>query len=526
MATNKGFIKDYQNNILLPITRGELILDSKGEIALFSNEFIATSEHPGLITSAEKAMLQGSTGGNFGDLYNKINHINSGLYFNNQELNFYKTVDNNIISTPIKINGSNNQISITTTDNTVQIGLSEIETVKTGSQGIIKSIDVDKYGRVTSITQSDLQSELSNKTIENVILKNCITNSETIGSDDKSIVNKKYVDDSIKGITGLATGALKFGGIINSYTIAKSYLNATYLNNYYKVTENFTLDSSDLYESSNTSIKKGDTLIVYLNPNNQIQFVHVPSGDEETTTISVYVNNENDVEQNVLNNAFGNIKFKFSNIFNVENIENSNIATINLKKAGVNQSGYLSAEDYAKFDTYSSKSISFKQTLTSGYEIGKFVLDNSEITVYGKDTISTLSLINNGENPINPILKFKKSGEDSLNIGFIGNEGLNIKKNNNNIEFNLNNLVDDNSKKYLEIKDGYKFNIKKGSVNENTVINGITDYEEFNTFKIQSIATHALATQFLEINNSLSPSSTDGLKYYYGSTDLVTAITL
>jgi hypothetical protein len=269
MATNKGFIKDYQNNILLPITRGELILDSKGEIAFFSNDFVATSSHPGLITPGEKAMLQGSNGGSFGDLYNKINYINSGLYFNNQLLNFYKTVNDNIVLTPIKINGSNNQISITTTtDNTVQIGLSEIEIVKTGSQGIIKSIDVDKYGRVTSITQSDLQSELSNKTIENVILKNCITNSETIGSDDKSIVNKKYVDDSIKGITGIATGALKFGGIINSYTIAKSYLNTTYLNNYYKVTENFTLDSSDLYESTNTSIKKGDTLIVYLNPTN------------------------------------------------------------------------------------------------------------------------------------------------------------------------------------------------------------------------------------------------------------------
>jgi hypothetical protein len=30
MATNKGFIKDYDGNILLPITRGELILDSAG----------------------------------------------------------------------------------------------------------------------------------------------------------------------------------------------------------------------------------------------------------------------------------------------------------------------------------------------------------------------------------------------------------------------------------------------------------------------------------------------------------------
>jgi hypothetical protein len=113
-----------------------------------------------------------------------------------------------------------------------------------------------------------------------------------------------------------------------------------------------------------------------------------------------------------------------------------------------------------------------------------------------------------------------------LNIGLIGNEGLNIRKNNNNVEFTLNNLVDDNSKKYLEIKDGYKFNIRIGSVNEGTVNEGITDYKEFNTFKNQSIAIHALATQFLEISNSLSPSSTDDLIYYYGSADLIDAIKL
>jgi hypothetical protein len=61
---------------------------------------------------------------------------------------------------------------------------------------------------------------------------------------------------------------LKFGGIINSRDVAKNYLSTTYLNNYYKVTENFILDSPDLYESTNTFIKKGDTLIVYLNPTN------------------------------------------------------------------------------------------------------------------------------------------------------------------------------------------------------------------------------------------------------------------
>jgi hypothetical protein len=43
MATkiNKGFIKDFAGNYILPITRGELVLDSEGNIALASDLFLA-----------------------------------------------------------------------------------------------------------------------------------------------------------------------------------------------------------------------------------------------------------------------------------------------------------------------------------------------------------------------------------------------------------------------------------------------------------------------------------------------------
>jgi hypothetical protein len=37
----KGFIKDWQGNKLLPITRAELVLDVNGQIALHSAEFLA-----------------------------------------------------------------------------------------------------------------------------------------------------------------------------------------------------------------------------------------------------------------------------------------------------------------------------------------------------------------------------------------------------------------------------------------------------------------------------------------------------
>lgn len=56
METKKAFIKSDQD-IILPITRGELVLDSSGEIALHSQEFAATEDVPGLMTPTEKTKI-------------------------------------------------------------------------------------------------------------------------------------------------------------------------------------------------------------------------------------------------------------------------------------------------------------------------------------------------------------------------------------------------------------------------------------------------------------------------------------
>jgi hypothetical protein len=54
---------------MLPITRGELVLDANGNIALTSDLFLAGkftdadgNGLPGLITAAERAMLNGAGG--------------------------------------------------------------------------------------------------------------------------------------------------------------------------------------------------------------------------------------------------------------------------------------------------------------------------------------------------------------------------------------------------------------------------------------------------------------------------------
>ena len=84
----KGFIKDWNGNKMLPITRGELVLDVEGNVALTSSLFLAGTFKdaqgkglPGLITAAERAMLNGASGQNIVDLYSKLEHINAGLSF-------------------------------------------------------------------------------------------------------------------------------------------------------------------------------------------------------------------------------------------------------------------------------------------------------------------------------------------------------------------------------------------------------------------------------------------------------------
>lgn len=56
MATRKAFIKKDQN-IILPYTRGELVLDSNGQEALHSYDFVASKTKPGLITPDEKDVV-------------------------------------------------------------------------------------------------------------------------------------------------------------------------------------------------------------------------------------------------------------------------------------------------------------------------------------------------------------------------------------------------------------------------------------------------------------------------------------
>ena len=57
MTITKVLLRDNEKNIILPITRGELILDSSGNQAFQSEAFIATTEHAGLLSADDKQKI-------------------------------------------------------------------------------------------------------------------------------------------------------------------------------------------------------------------------------------------------------------------------------------------------------------------------------------------------------------------------------------------------------------------------------------------------------------------------------------
>ena len=363
MATNKGFIKDWLGNTILPITRGELVVDSEGNIALASDQFLAQDGHPGLVTAAERAMINGSLSGegSLADLYNKIDYINDGLQFNDTAVHFY---NENGVSTPIKINSTgSNKLSINiSNDNSVNFGLYPLTSAETSITQIIKKITIDKYGRVTSVegedlSSSDLPATIESKTITNSNLVGCYTTE--VSDNSTSLVNKEYVDTKFAEATGVATGSLKFGGILNNAQSALDKLSdGKFQDFYYKVTGDFILSKSNIYEPSDilgesVNLKVGDTLIVYKSSTmSSAQFVYIPSADD-ITTISIKKDN-GDYVTNILQYETGNVSLKFSSIFDITN-SSTGTASINLLPASSTQSGYLSKEDWIKFNSYATQ---------------------------------------------------------------------------------------------------------------------------------------------------------------------------
>lgn len=540
MAITKGFIKDWGGNRILPITRGELVLDQDGKMALSSKYFEAgyNGNEYGLISAADLAKISGgSSGEGISDIYAKLNQINSGLMINNTALNFYTAAG---VATPIKIGSvGDGKITIALGNgNTVNLSLEELQSDVTAITQIIKSITVDKYGRVTSVTggaltNAEIPAELTGKTLKDGTLSNYTTSDKEIGTDEKAIVNKAYVDAKFQEVGSVATGALRFkGGISDANSIETILTDSTYRNYYYKVTKAFNINVSDLYDragiptgTTTIEVEVGDTLIVKApETGTRASFVYIPSGDDDTR-ITV---TKDGSASNALTSRVGEVTLKFSSLFEVSNNPSgSGIAYISIPVATSTQDGYLSKSDYQTFKNYAdSLKVDYSASFTSGsgiYTIGTLTIGTATHTIYGLNNVSTLSLENGtGDNTaFNPIIKFTETGvTNDVKITVKGSNGIVTRKNGSDIEIGAVNEVATDSTKYLEIDSGYKFKVIVGSVLNNQVVDGLTDYEEFATFRSNVIQT---TTKFEIIGNSLKET---GFDYHYGSEDLIEAVTL
>lgn len=550
MATTKGFIKDWLGNHILPITRGELVLDQEGNVALTSKFFLAgeNGAQYGLVTAAEREMLKGTgTGGGISDLYTKLNYINSGLSFGNVGLNFY---DANGTATPIKvISTGDGAISITVSGQTVNLSLAELTTDAVTATDIIKGLKVDKYGRVTEVTSgkltnADIPAELSGKTLKESTLDGCKTANKDIANDELAVANRAYVDSKFNSAIATASGALKFyGPISSSDSIEVILTDQQFWHNYFKVTsDNVEIALTDLVETSGISgsklkCKTGDTLIVRPpESGTRSKFVYVPSGDDIT---SITVKGDSELSAAV-NGAVGPVTFRFSSVFGVTNT-GGQTAYITLPAVSTTTHGYLTKEDYAAFKNYANAlSIAYTGDLTAGaagvYKIGTLTFGSGTSAttkdILGKNNISALSLIDGAANAYNPILKFTETGATDVNITITGLNGVVTKKNGNAIEIGAaNEIVEQDvpqpsnprKVKYLTIESGYKFGVQIGSAdaNGNVVQDGLTDFSQFNA--LVNKVSHAVS--FEEISYSLN-GSVNAAEYRYGNDKLKTAVTL
>lgn len=469
-TTYKGFVRDIFGNTLLPITRAELVLDSAGQMALHSNQFLADNNLPGLVTADERQMIHTLTGGGGGnlslvDVKNQIGWINTGLHLGGTPLSFFeKSETGTYTSTPINITAGTG-LNFNLDGNTATFSLTTL-TAHNITNKYINKIITDEYGRVTAID----------------------------GTNVADIATVEYVNQEIAKANGVATGALKFAGSVSTKESAENNLNDINANNYYKVTGNFSLK----IDEEDVPIHIGDTLIVQKVDSNSVKYIHIPSGDDLQLSIKQDGND-------ILKNAVGPLILDFSNLFSVVKDNNTQKVSINLNTSELNLSQY---------------EVSYSGKLTTGYEIGTLTIGDTPHVIYGINNISSLSLVQNNNTNINPILKFTESGTSDVDITLKGSYGISVVKDNNTVEFGANLDLE-----YLEIDENGYISPVLGVYNEDNggYTNGLVSFETLHNFAVNVTNT---CVKFESITGDLfvSEGKVSNEDYYYGSNLLKTAI--
>lgn len=310
MTSIKGFIKNVKGEILLPITRAELVKDKDGNEALRSASFVAIASTNGsggsygLMSPEDKEKLNGTSGESLGGLYQQIQTISNNIQINGVAVN--------LLNKALNIKNSA-EITATHTNGELTFGIA---------------------------------ATLSNKT-----LANALTTANPTAN--LGVANKQYVDSKFSEAMNIATGALQFKGSAEKYDDISTYFNNGNYGYYFKVSKDFTtaIASTKSYDNVEFTPKKGDTLII-AKLNNSTKIVHIPSGDDVYSTI--YVNDQ-----------------AYTNAVNLEAVgpltitSKGNVLTFDLPQASTTSPGYLSQADYNKFKNAAEAEVEYTSSVNS-----------------------------------------------------------------------------------------------------------------------------------------------------------------
>lgn len=142
----KVLLRDWNNDEVLPITRGELVLDSSGKEAFRSNEFLATTSQPGLMSSEDKYKIDNIEGiGNIAnDKVKQVNTTTNDVY----RLLFSETADDET-----RTEGARKSANLTFNPSTGVLQTS----------GLIGNIDGTYVNKLTGYSKATLISDITSE---------------------------------------------------------------------------------------------------------------------------------------------------------------------------------------------------------------------------------------------------------------------------------------------------------------------------------------------------------------------------
>lgn len=193
----KALLKDHNNVEILPITRGELVLDSSGKKAFHSNEFLATDSQPGLMSKEDKIKIDNMVATKVANKFTL--KINSGT---TEGTNLYSYDGASAKTLNIK---PGTGIGFTTAAGVLTIANSGVRSVATGdNNGTIK---VNTNGTSTNVAVKGLGSAAYTASTAYAVQKELATNADL----NTIITPGFYNAGGGNSITNKPTGVEHFG---------------------------------------------------------------------------------------------------------------------------------------------------------------------------------------------------------------------------------------------------------------------------------------------------------------------------